>query len=113
MTRSQELYEIPEKLSRVIVDGLLWILPNKLHLTHMRFRGDVTLKAVLISHLTLAGLTVPSQPLKPFGLHLVGDVLGRPNFGSRHLCGGSSRRCEIEMGGRGSGGMGTSWWVEH
>jgi hypothetical protein len=52
VTCPQELYKIPEELSREIVDGFLWILPNQLHLTHVWFRGDVTLEAVLVSHLT-------------------------------------------------------------
>lgn len=35
----------------------------------------MTFEAVLVSALFLADLTVPPQPLKSLGLHLVGDVL--------------------------------------
>ena len=40
----------------------------------------MTLEAVLVSALLLAHLTVPSQLLKPLGLHLIGDVLWGSNY---------------------------------
>jgi len=50
----------------------------------MRFGLGVALESILVPALFLADLTVPAQPLKSFGLHLVSDVLWRSDFCSRH-----------------------------
>ena len=41
----------------------------------------MALESVVVPALFLADLTVPSQPLKSLGLHLVGEVFGRSNCG--------------------------------
>ena len=48
----------------------------------MGFGLDVALEPVGVSTLFLADLTVPSQPLKPLGLHLVGEVFRCPDYES-------------------------------
>ena len=58
------------------------VLSNNEHLSEMGFGLDVTLKPVGVSTLFLADLTVPSQPLKPLGLHLVGEVFRCPDYES-------------------------------
>jgi hypothetical protein len=48
------------------------------------------LEAILVSHLTLADLAVPSQPLKSLGLELVVEILRRSYLNFRDLnCGGA------------------------
>jgi hypothetical protein len=69
------------ELSREIGDVSASILSNDEHLPEVGLGLDVTLESVLVSTLFLADLTVPSQPLKSFGLHRVGEVLGRSNCG--------------------------------
>ena len=57
------------------------VLPNNEHLPEMGFGLDVALESVVVPTLFLADLTVPSQPLKSLGLHLVGEVFGCSNCG--------------------------------
>jgi hypothetical protein len=45
----------------------------------------VHFEAILIAHLALADLTVPSQPLKSFRLELIIEELRGSNFCFRHL----------------------------
>ena len=52
------------------------VLPDNEHLSEMGFRLSVTLEPVGVPALFLTDLTVPPQPLKSLGLHLVGDVFG-------------------------------------
>ena len=51
------------------------VLTNHEHLAKVGFRLRMTFETVLVTTLFLANLTVPSQPLKSLGLHLVCDVL--------------------------------------
>ena len=69
------------ELSREIRDVSASVFSNDEHLSEMRFGLDVTLESVVVPALFLADLTIPSQPLKSLGLHLVGEVLGRSNCG--------------------------------
>ena len=50
------------------------VLADDKHLSEMRFGLYVTFEPVVVSTLLLADLTVPSQSLKSFGLHLVGEI---------------------------------------
>lgn len=47
----------------------------------------MTFEAVLVSTLFLANLTVPSEALEAFRLHLVGKMLDGSDFGFRHFGG--------------------------
>lgn len=51
----------------------------------MRLRLRVHLEAVLVAHLPGADLAVPAQALQAFGFELVVEVLGRADFGARHV----------------------------
>ena len=50
----------------------------------MAFGERVLFEAVLVAALLAADLTVPSQPLEAFRLHLVRDVFRAANFCFRH-----------------------------
>jgi hypothetical protein len=54
----------------------------------MAFGERVLFEAVLVAALLAADLTVPSQPLEAFRLHLVGDVFRGAHFCFRHNGGG-------------------------
>jgi len=110
--RSQELEEISLKLAAVVADELLGILAHDEHLSDVGLRLSVHLEAILIAHLALAHLAVPSQPLKSLGLELVVQILRRSYFSFRHLdCGdldvqevlvnGFESDCEGKAGGVG------------
>ena len=68
------------KLCREICDMSTSVLSDNKHLPQMGFGLDVTLESVGVPTLFLADLTVPSQPLKSLGLHLIGDVFGCSNY---------------------------------
>lgn len=53
------------------------VLADDEHLSEMRLGLCVTFESILVSALLLADLAVPPQPLKTFGLHLVGQILWR------------------------------------
>ena len=76
----EELDEVELELRREVCDMFAGVLADHEHLTKMRFRLSVTLESILISTLLLAHLTVPPQPLKSLGLHLIGEVLGGSDF---------------------------------
>ena len=67
------------ELCGVIRDVSTSVLSNNEHLPEMGFGLGVTFESVGVPTLFLADLTVPPQPLKSLGLHLVGDVLGCSN----------------------------------
>lgn len=67
------------ELPRVIRNMATSVLPDNEHLPKMSFRLGVTLESVGVPALFLADLAVPPQPLKSFGLHLIGEVLGCSN----------------------------------
>jgi len=69
------------ELPREIRDVSASVLSNDKHLSEMGFGLDVTFESVFVPTLFLADLTVPSQPLEALGLHLVGEVFGRSNYG--------------------------------
>ena len=69
------------ELAREICNVSASVLSNDEHLSEVRFGLDVALESVFVSALFLADLAVPSQPLKPLGLHLVGEVFGCSNCG--------------------------------
>jgi len=81
----KESNEIVLKLAREIRNVSTRTFSNDKHLAEMSFRLSVAFEAILVSTLLLTDLTVPSQPLKPFGLHLVGEVLGGSDFSARHV----------------------------
>jgi len=87
--RSQQLEEISLKLAAVVADKLLGILAHDEHLSDVGLALGMHLEAILVSHLTLADLAVPSQPLKSLGLELVVEILRGTYFSFWHLgCGG-------------------------
>lgn len=75
----QKQDEVVLELLREVGDVSTCVFAHSKHLTKVSLRLGVALETVLVSTLFLADLTVPSQPLKPFRLHLVGDVLGCSN----------------------------------
>jgi hypothetical protein len=88
MACPQKQHEVFHKLIAVVVDVLLWILPNEEHLADVALGLRMHLETVLIPHLTFADLTVPSEALQAFRLHLVRDIFCRPDLGFRHRGGG-------------------------
>ena len=56
------------------------ILSDNKHLPEVGLGLDVALESVCVSTLFLTDLAVPSESLKPLGLHLVGEVFGCPNW---------------------------------
>jgi len=68
------------ELSGVIRNVSASVLSNNKHLPKVGFGLDVALESVVVPTLFLADLTVPSQPLKSLGLHLVGEILGCSNY---------------------------------
>ena len=69
------MHKVVLELRGEVGDVSSCVLAYDQHLAKMGFGLSVALEAVLIATLLLADLTVPSQTLKSFGLHLVGDVL--------------------------------------
>ena len=53
-------------------------------MSHMAFAHCMLLESIGVSALFLAWLTVPSQPLKTFGLHAVGDKFRGTDFSFTH-----------------------------
>jgi hypothetical protein len=70
----EQLDEVMLELSTEVGDVPAGVLSHDEHLAEVRLRLGVTFESILVSTLLLADLAVPSQPLKSFGLHLVGDV---------------------------------------
>ena len=77
----QELDEVVLELGREIRDVSTGVLADDEHLAKVGFRLSVTFETVFVSALLLADLAVPSQPLKSFRLHLIGDVLRGTDWG--------------------------------
>jgi len=73
------------ELATVVADELFGILAHDEHLPDVGLGLGVHLEAILIAHLALANLAVPSQPLKSLGLELVIQVFRRSHFSFWHL----------------------------
>nr|POE90355.1 hypothetical protein CFP56_71080 [Quercus suber] len=91
----EQLEEIAFELVAVVVDEFLWVLANQEHRAYVAFGHGVLFEAVLVPTLFLADLTIPSQSLKTFGFHLVGDVFGRTDLCFRHDGGGEMEDCAL------------------
>ena len=63
------------ELHGVTADMRARVFSDREHLTQVRLGLGMAFETVLVSALLLADLAVPSQPLKPLGLHFVGEVL--------------------------------------
>ena len=76
-------------MATVVVDILFGVFAHEEHLSDVGLGLCVHFEAILIAHLALADLTVPSQPLKSLGLELVVEILRGTYFSFWHLgCGG-------------------------
>lgn len=67
------------ELHREVGNVTAGILADDQHLPQMGFGLRVALESILVAALFLANLAVPSQALKPLGLHLIRQVLWRPD----------------------------------
>jgi len=77
----KQLDKIVLELSREIGNVSASVLSDDEHLSEVRLGLNVTLETVVVPALFLTDLTVPSQPLKSLGLHLVGEILRCSNCG--------------------------------
>lgn len=57
----QQIDKVVQKLSAELLDMFLGVLADEQHLSYMAFTLYMTLETVLIAHLALASLAVPSQ----------------------------------------------------
>src|SRR5882757_7107224 len=76
----QQLNKVVLKLHRVVMDMSPSALAHDEHLSQVAFGLHVALEAIFVPALLLTDLAVPSKPLKPLGLHGVGEVFRGPDF---------------------------------
>ena len=67
------------ELHREVRDVFPCALADDEHLTEVGFGLGMAFETVLVSALFLADLAVPAQALEPLRLHLIGEVLRRPD----------------------------------
>lgn len=81
----QKIDKVLLEFLAVILNVFPGILADQEHLPHMTLALDVAFESILVSHLPLTGLAVPSQSAQTFGLDLVADRLGASGLGARHV----------------------------
>jgi len=80
----EELNKVVLELRGEIGNVLPGMLSYDQHLSQVGFGLGMALETIFISTLFLTDLTVPPQPLKALGLHLVGEVFRGTDFCARH-----------------------------
>jgi len=73
------------ELRRIVIDMSPSALANNEHLPQVAFGLHVTLETIFVPALLLTDLAVPPEPLKPFGLHGVGEIFRSANFSALPL----------------------------